>query len=105
VGVNAGSRATQDLLYYNKGAEMWARMRDWLDAGADIPDDPELGEQLTAREYDYTIKEQLRLERKEDMAARGVGSPDRADSLALTFAELVHFGGANNQSFEPDFEA
>jgi len=101
IGVNAGSKASDDKLYFNKRAEIWCRMRDWLDAGADIIDDPALGEQLTAPEYSYTPKEQIRIEKKEDMKARGLGSPDRADALALTFAEIVHFG-SHEQSFEPD---
>lgn len=103
VGVNAGARATNDKLYLNKRAEMWCRMKEWLEGGADIPDDPDLGEQLTALEYDYTPKEQIRLEKKDDLKARGLSSPDRADALALTFAEIVHFANTPN-SFEPDFD-
>lgn len=103
IGVNAGAKAANDKLYYNKRAEIWCRLKEWLEAGADILDDPDLGEQLTALEYDYTPKEQIRLEKKEDMKERGLSSPDRADALALTFAEIVHFRGSQ-ESFEPDFE-
>lgn len=103
IGVNAGSRATNDKLYVNKRAEMWCRMKEWLEAGADIIDDPDLAEQLSAVEYGYTPKEQIRLEKKEDMSSRGLSSPDRADALSLTFAEIVHYESMP-QSFEPDFE-
>jgi hypothetical protein len=105
VDVNAGAQATEDKIYYNKRAEMWARMRDWLDAGGDIPDDPIMGDQLTALEYSYDLKERIKLETKDDLKARlpELGSPDRADALALTFAEIVHHS-ASQRSFEPDIE-
>ena len=32
--------------------EVWGWMRDWLKAGAEIPDDPELAVDLTAPGYD-----------------------------------------------------
>lgn len=112
VEVNAGAKAEDPSLYYNKGAETWTRMRDWLMAGADIPDDPTLAAQLEGREYGYTPKEQIRLERKEDMKDRGMESPDRADAIANTFAEHVHVehyanngpGVVRRGSYEPDFE-
>lgn len=75
----------------NKSAEMWGAMREWLKGGA-IPDDQELSDQLTNREYDYKFvggADRIALESKEDMKSRGVGSPDIADALALTFAYSV----------------
>lgn len=69
---------------YNRRAYMWAEMKEWL-KGAQLPPDPELRAELTALRYKY--KGGLRLiEAKEDAKKRGVKSPDRADSLALTFA-------------------
>jgi hypothetical protein len=65
---------------------MWGKMRDYLKEGAEIPDDPELHSDLTGPEYGFTPKQQIQLEKKEDMKRRGLASPDCADSLALTFA-------------------
>lgn len=79
------------VAYYNKGAEMWGRMRDWIRAGM-LPHDPELEQNLTGREYGYVLKEGrdvLQLEKKKDMKKRGLASPDDADALALTFAYPV----------------
>jgi hypothetical protein len=59
-------------------------MRDWLPV-ASIPNTPELRADLTAIRYGYKSGELL-LESKDDLKARGVKSPDRGDSLALTFA-------------------
>lgn len=88
--VNAAVKPDDDETYYNKRAEMWGRMRDWLAGEVDIPDDPELADDLTGIEYGYTVtKFQIQLEKKEDMKSRGLSSPDCADALALTFAEHV----------------
>lgn len=47
-----------------------------LKAGAQIPDDPELEVDLTGPQYGYSNKSQIQLEKKEDMKARGLASPD-----------------------------
>ena len=89
LGVNAGESASEPTKYRNLRAEMWDKMRQWLTDTGILPDDPELCAQLTGLEYGYTVSEQLQLERKEDMKARGLASPDRGDALALTFARPV----------------
>lgn len=88
--INLGETADDPSEYADKGAECWARMRDWLrDDSPSIEDDPVLHEQLTTREYGYDKKNRLRLESKRDLKARGEESPDRAEALALTFARHV----------------
>jgi len=73
----------------NKRSEMWTNMRGWLAGGA-IPDDEGLAADLTGVEYGYAGDQvSILLEKKEHMKARGLGSPDDADALALTFAEPV----------------
>ena len=70
---------------YNLRARMWREMRDWLKGAVSIPKTPELTTDLSALRYSY--KGQLLLiESKADAKKRGIKSPDRADSLALTFA-------------------
>jgi hypothetical protein len=71
----------------NKRSEMWCAMSAWLKAGA-IPNDAELKAQLVGPEYSENAQG-IVLERKEDMRARGLASPDIADALALTFAAPV----------------
>jgi len=75
--------------YANKSAEMWGEMRDWLRGDSQIPDDPGLRDGLIGREYGHNARNAIQLEKKEDMKARGLVSPDEADALALTFAEPV----------------
>jgi hypothetical protein len=84
-GVNAGDKADDDRTYYNKRAEMWGRMREWLRT-ADIPDDNELFDDLIGPTYRFDHRMRLQLERKEEMARRGLASPDCGDSLSLGFA-------------------
>lgn len=94
IGINNGGRADRYTMgsdlpsTANKGAETWASMREWLKGGA-IPNDPELRAELTARQYGFNPKNEILLERKEDMKKRGLSSPDNADGLALTFAYPV----------------
>lgn len=92
---SAADRGTQGresaIAYYNKRAEMWGTMRDWL-AGGMLDDDPELASDLSAVEYGYGMKDGrdcILLEKKEHMKKRGLSSPDDADALALTFAHPV----------------
>ncbi len=75
--------------YANKRAQMWANMRAWLQHGA-IPDDAAIRADLEGPEYAFNARDEILLERKEDMKRRGLASPDLADALALTFAHFVH---------------
>ena len=86
---HGGEAATEANAYFNRRAEVWGSMRDWLMAGAEIPDDPELEADLTGPEYGFSSKQQIQLERKEDMKKRGLSSPDCGDMLAMTFAVKV----------------
>jgi hypothetical protein len=74
--------------YANKRAEMYGRMKEWLEIGS-ISDDQDLETDLTSIEYGYNNKNQILLESKENMKKRGMASPDYSDALALTFAEHV----------------
>lgn len=86
--VQFGSRAMDAKKYANRRAEIWGAMKDWLKIGA-IPKDEDLAIDLTSPEYGYTLQDQIQLERKESMKARGLASPDTADALAVTFAVTV----------------
>ena len=77
--------------FANKRAEMWGRMKEWLRTGV-LPDTragAELRADLTGVEYGYNVRDELLLESKDSLKARGLASPDLADALALTFAHPV----------------
>lgn len=72
----------------NKRAEMWTKMRAWLERGA-IPDHQRLADDLVGPEYSYLGENAILLEKKTHMRSRLLASPDYGDALALTFAEHV----------------
>ena len=84
-----GENAADEVSYKSRTAEMWGKMRQWLFDGGAIKDHPTLESNLTNREYMHNDKNQLVLERKKDMKARGLDSPDWGDALGLTFAAPV----------------
>jgi len=81
---HGGGESGDKFMYYNQRAYCWGRMRDWLITGQ-IPDDPELEADLTGPEYFHSNKNQIQIEKKEDMKSRGLASPDCADMLMMTF--------------------
>lgn len=89
VDVSAGGKAMRAERYYNKRAEMWGTMKDWLKTRGCLPDDRELCDDLVAPSYEFDASNRLKLEKKEDMKERGLPSPDSGDALALTFAAPV----------------
>jgi hypothetical protein len=66
----------------------WA-MRDWLNPfnknGACLPPDPELAQELTETKWKFMSNGKIQIESKEELKKRLKRSPDKADSLALTF--------------------
>lgn len=86
VDCQAGAKALDERQFYNRRVEMWAKVRGWLRAGAMLEDDTQLKDDLQAPEYGFAGRgDQVQLESKDDMRARGLPSPDAADALALTF--------------------
>lgn len=99
------SLTTDKQVYYNPRIECWARMREWLRTG-DIPDDRDLKQDLIGPIYTRDMQYVMRLERKEDMAARGLPSPDTADALACTFfhAVPVKMDHYTDEDLDPEVE-
>lgn len=82
------SEKAADRRYFNKRAEMYFELANWVKGGGCLPDIPELVAELT--QTTYTFKgDALLLEPKEMVKAKIGRSPDRADALALTFAHPV----------------
>ena len=90
---HGGATAADCAMYFNRRTEVWGWMRDWLKAGAEIPDDPELAVDLTTPGYETARGKRfhgsIQLEHKEDLKARGEASPDDGDTLAMTFSVHV----------------
>jgi len=92
IAVNFGGTASNPEKYVNKRSEIWGETKDWLEDDVlpvMIPNDDMLTTDLETPFYFYDSNGRLGLETKKDMKKRIGRSPDRADSLALTFAEPI----------------
>lgn len=84
VPVNFAGKA-DDPRYFNKRAEMWFRMAEWIKRGGALPNIPELARELVTPTY--TLKNGKFLIEPKDQIKKRLGfSPDMGDALALTFA-------------------
>jgi phage terminase large subunit len=86
-GLNVSERAMAKDTYLNLRAEIWFKMKMYLE-GMDVslPRDDALYAELAAPRYHFTSAGKLQVESKDSMKKRGVASPDRADAVALSLA-------------------
>jgi hypothetical protein len=87
-GVNTGASPSEGgkELYSNLRCEMWGELRTWLEGNVELPNLPDLMDDLVVIKRKPNANGKLRLETKDEMRRRGVRSPDLGDALALTFA-------------------
>jgi len=91
----------QDPRYHNKRAEMWCRMRDWIRNGGQLPQDKELAEEILAPKLFFRNGKFI-LEDKDQIKINLGRSPDRADALAQTFADVEEESiYASHDDFDP----
>ncbi len=86
IGVDGGGQAGSK--YYNKRAECWHRMAEWMPQ-ASLPSDEELITELSSPTYSFDEHGRIKLEKKVDIKKRLGVSPDKGDALAYTFAAPV----------------
>lgn len=68
--------------------ELWWRSREWLEAkDCRLADDDDTIAELTTPTYKIQSNGLIKVEGKDELKARGVKSPNRADAWNLTFAE------------------
>jgi len=97
--VNVGMTANQSDRFMNVRAEIYWKLRESLEkAQIQLPIDSVLSSELCTFKYMYTSKGQLKLEPKEDTKQRLGKSPDRSDSLALTFYDTMPIAVAGDLS-------
>ncbi len=99
IDVNFAS-AAPDAHYANMRTYIWWKLRESLQAGLAIQDDPALETEMTAPEYSHNARDQLGLEKKSEIKKRLGISPDDCDALALTFTMPVF-----KQEFEKGMSA
>jgi len=86
--MQAGGGARETERFLNARAEWYWALRERFESGdIDIdPDDDQLAAELGAIRFEYDSRGRIKIESKDDMAARGMHSPDRADALMLAFS-------------------
>jgi phage terminase large subunit len=82
--INFAEKANDSDKYANIITEMWFKFAEIIHE-IDIPDDPELMQELAGRKYKYDSKGRYILEKKADFKKRLGRSPDKADAMVLTF--------------------
>lgn len=100
MGGNSG-HMSDNPRYLNKRAEAYFALKEFVEAGCELPKDKLLIEDLRMLSYDFTDKGRLRIDRKQDFIDEFGRSPDRGDALALTFF-YPHGDLANEQTVEPE---
>lgn len=89
---SGGEKAQDPDRFANRNAEAWWAFREGLEQGLiDLdPEDLTLAAQLQARRWRLdTAQRRIRIESKDEMKARGISSPDRADAAILSWYEGV----------------
>jgi len=86
--VNVGGAPRDKLKYVNAKAEYYWGLRQRFKAGEirGLDDEKTIG-QLTTIGYKHNSAGKIEIESKDDLAKRGVKSPDRAEALMLCFAQ------------------
>lgn len=84
LGGNSGN-SSENPRYLNKRAEAYFALKEYVEAGCELPNDKLLIEDLRMMSYDFTDKGRLRIDRKGDFIDEFGRSPDRGDALSLTF--------------------
>lgn len=84
IGVNAGEEAMDSTRFFNRRAEMYWRVREWLLRGGKLEESDEWKELLKIK-YKVDSSGRIKMMSKEEMLAEQVESPDVADALSLTF--------------------
>lgn len=92
VGVNVSESPAvnnrSDRQFNRLRDELWWKSREWLEArDCRFADDDETVGELTTPTYSILSNGLIKVEGKDEMRARGVKSPNRADAWNLTFAE------------------
>jgi hypothetical protein len=96
MGVNVGEAPRNRERFFNLKAELYWGLRERFENGEIWGAFTERTiSQLVSMRYELTAKGQIAIESKEQMARRGVKSPDWAEALMLAFAPM------KTQDWEP----
>jgi phage terminase large subunit len=105
IGIHFSNRP-DDARYFNKRAEMYFLMSQWIKGGGQLPNIPELIAELCEPQYSvHPLTGKFIIEDKDQIKSRIGRSPDYADALALTWAMPVakHGNDRRRQVFKTEY--
>jgi hypothetical protein len=86
-GVNSGASAHEKDRFVNLRSEMWWRGGQAVEDGYELPNQPQLKDDLINITYDQTVPAgKIQLEKVRDLKDRGLPSPDYGTNFVLQFA-------------------
>lgn len=90
IDANVSMSADEENKYYNKRAEIYFKLKEFMKKGGKIPKDEELAEELQAITYSYSENNGKILLVKKAEIKEDIGrSPDKSDSVALHFFSRI----------------
>jgi hypothetical protein len=94
--------------YFNRRAEMWFELAEWIKRGGVLPNIPRLVSELTSPTYTI-INGKFAIEPKDQIKERLGFSPDFADALCLTFAlaempSTPQIPGLRSSAYKKDYD-
>ena len=90
IDANASMKADETDVYYNKRAEMYFNLRNFILKGGKIPNDKDLKEELLAIRYIYNNSNgKIQIQPKDEIKKILGRSPDKSDSVAMHFFSKV----------------
>lgn len=101
---NGGNKPFDGTRFLNRRAETYWLFKERLERGeVDLdPQDEDLASQLMSMKWKYSSRGLIQIESKEDMAKRGLPSPDHADSATMSDIRPTEAIPAAEQDLEPD---
>ena len=98
IGVNVAETPSVEGRYRRQRDELWQLCADWFATRKpSLPWHDRLRDDLVGPTYTFTSDGRLIVESKAEMRARGLPSPDFADSLCLTFAPSTQIAAGLSQ--------
>ena len=72
--------------FLNVKAEMYMNLKDWLEAGGALEDNPDFDE-IADNKWKFNSSGKVQIKSKQELKLEGIDSPNTAEALAVTFSK------------------
>lgn len=87
LAVQVSERATAKE-YHRLRDQVWYACKEWLEGGGALPPDPKLEAELVAPSFTFDAQGKIQVSSKDEIKDKLRRSPDRADALCLSVAQV-----------------